>query len=141
MGNESKEPTVVLDLRVAILEHDRAKAALSKRKVEFEKSIEAWTGEVKALGVKVEDLKDQVRPMAIAEFEKTGSKKMWGGIGIQEKSSMTFDAAKALAFAKEKDMFLKLDETAFKKVAPGLGLDFVKVGQVTAVTFPKEWKS
>ncbi len=141
MGNASEVPSVVANLRAAMADHDNAREALSKRRTEFEKSIETEAMHVRMLAGEVEGLKNEVRPLAIAEYQATTHKKMWGGIGIQEKSSMTFDAVKALAFAKEKDMFLKLDDAAFKKVAPGLGLEFVKVEKVTAVTFPKEWKS
>ncbi len=141
MGNASKAPAAVANLRVAILEHDRAKAALSKRRADFEASIETESERVKTLESEVENLKDEVTPLAIAEFKETKIKKMWGGIGIQEKTVVSWDSAKALAFAKEKDMFLKLDEAAFKKVAASLGLDFVKTEKVEAVTWPKEWKS
>ncbi len=141
MGNANEAPFAVANLRVAILEHDRAKAALSKRRATFEESIETDAALVRVLASEIENLENEVRPLAIAEYQATTHKKMWGGIGIQEKSSMTFDAAKALAFAKEKDMFLKLDEVTFKKAAPTLGLDFVKIEKVPTVTFPKEWKS
>ena len=141
MGDESKKPTEVLDLRAAITVHDGAKAALSQRRIDFEESITTDVAYVKGLAARIDELKDKIRPLAIAEYQATTHKKMWGGIGIQKKSSMTFDAAKALAFAKEKDMFLKLDDAAFRKVAPGLGLDFVKIEKAPAVTFPKEWKS
>ena len=141
MGDEREIPQAVMNLRIAMGDHDRAKAALSQRRKEFEALIETDAARVRVLAGEVEGLKNKVGPLAIAEFEKTGSKKMWGGIGIQEKPSMTFDAVKALAFAKEKDMFLILDEATFKKAAPTLGLDFVKIEKAPAVTFPKEWKS
>ena len=141
MGNESKEPTEVLDLRAAITVHDGAKAALSQRRANFEELIETDAARVKMLASNVENLKDKIRPLAIAEYKATTHKKMWGGVGIQEKKSMTYDAVKAFAFAKEKDMFLKLDVATFEKAASALGLDFVKIEKVPTVTWPKEWKS
>ncbi len=141
MGNESKAPQAVLNLEAAIIVHDGAKAALSQRRVKFEESIEADAARVKTLASKVENLKDEVRPLAIAEFKETASKKMWGGIGIQEKSSIEYDEADALGFAHEHGMFLILDKKGFEQAAPALKLDFVKIEKVPAVTFPKEWKS
>ncbi len=134
-------PAAVVNLRIAMADHDRAKAALSQRRKEFEVLIETEAARVRVLASEVENLKDEVRPLAIAEYKATTHKKMWGGVGIQEKTSMTYDAAKAFAFAKEKDMFLKLDVATFEKAAPALGLDFVKVEKVPAITWPKEWKS
>lgn len=134
----SETPADVLNLRDAINELATAKTALSTKRETFETSIEAEAGQVKTMAAKVENLKAAIGPLAIAEFKETGSKKMWGGVGVQEKTELTYDAAKALAFAKSKDMFLILDVSTFEKAAPTLGLDFVKSEKTPKATFPKE---
>ena len=141
MNDKSVIPQAVRNLQAATAEYDGAKEALSKRRTAFQESIETETAHVLVLASEVENLKNEVGPLALAEFKATSEKKMWGGIGIREKSVVSYDAAKALAFAKEKDMFLKLDAATFEKAAPALGLEFVKIEKVPSVTYPKEWKS
>ena len=140
MSNESKIPDTVLNLRNAMAEHATAKEALSKRVAKFMESVETEAARVKTLAAEIDNHKSTIGPLAIAEFKETGHKKMWGGVGIQEKKTISYDAAKALAFAKEKDMFLILDEATFKKAAPTLRLDFVTVTTEPGATFPKEFK-
>lgn len=86
-------------------------------------------------------LKDSLSTEAMAEFEKDPTvKKLDFGIGIQERTAISYNYDEALKFAKGKDMFLALDKKAFEKVAPSLGLDFVNSDKKTIVTFPKELK-
>ena len=140
MSDESKIPNAVINLRDAMVEHATAKEALSKRRATFEESIETEATRVRTLAAEIENLQSTIGPLAIAEFKKTKNKKMWGGVGIQEKKIVSYDAAKALAFAKGKDMFLILDDATFIKAAPTLGLDFVTVTTEPRATFPKEFK-
>lgn len=75
------------------------------------------------------------------EFKKDKTvKKFYGGFAIQEVKTVDYDEAKALAFAKEKDMFLMLDKKSFEKAIDGLTLDFIKKDTTTRVTTPKEIK-
>ena len=140
MSDESKIPDAVINLRDTMVEHATAKEALSRRRATFEESIETEAARVKTLAAEVNNLQNTIGPLAIAEFKKTNNKKMWGGVGIQEKKIVFYDAAKALTFAKEKDMFLILDDATFMKAAPTLGLDFVTVKTEPRATFPKEFK-
>jgi len=86
---------------------------------------------------RVDELKIMIQPLALARFESAGEKKLYGGIGIREKTTLDYDLDRAMAFAKEKDMFLQLDRKLFEKAAPGLGLDFVTEKKIPQVTFPK----
>jgi len=140
MSDESKIPDAVINLRDAMAEHATAKEALSKRLAKFTESIETEASWVRTLAAEIENLKNTIGPLAIAEFKETGHKKMWGGVGVRETTSVNWDHDKALAFAKEKDMFLILDDATFKKAAPTLGLDFVTVTTEPRATFPKEFK-
>lgn len=94
----------------------------------------------------VDKYKNEIRPMAIEMFKELGVKKLIGGVGIRvskDKTVYHYDADTALAFAKEKDMFLMLDTMAFEAAAPGMHEEFLtsslEPGAVT-VTFPKEVK-
>lgn len=73
-----------------------------------------------------------------AEFQKNPKvKKFFGGFGIQERKNFVYDAKLAFDFAKEKGMFLKLDEKSFEKAIEGLNLDFVREEKVVKLTVPK----
>lgn len=83
---------------------------------------------------------EAVRAEALEAFRFTGKKKLPGGVGIREKTTINYDVKRALGFAKEKDMFLALDSKAFEKAAPNLGLDWVEVSKEPQATLPKEIK-
>ena len=84
----------------------------------------------------IADLKEKLSSEALEEFKESGNKKLLGGIGIRETETVSYDLKDAFNWAKEKDMFLQLDDKAFKKAVKSLGLDFVKTDKVASVTFP-----
>ncbi len=129
--------TLVEDLKKAmqLLEDQAASIKIAREK--FEDSLKGELIVKSDLEFTLGVIKNKLITEALEEFKKTGNKKLLGGIGIREGSTMTYDPEKALKFAKEKDMFLQLDKKAFEKVAPSLCLDFVFPSKKTTVTFPK----
>ena len=103
----------------------------------FEETLKELIEDKKDTETGVMKLKDSLTAEALEEFKDTGEKKLLGGIGIREGSTLSYPADKALEFAKEKNMFLALDKKSFDKVAGDLGLPFVTTGTKTTVTFPK----
>lgn len=130
-------PDQLYELRTAMVEYDSHKQILDERRAQFEQENADLIADVKALSDQVNELKENIRPLAEAEFERTGSKRMWGGVGIREKTSLSYDHDEALEFAREKDMFLSLDVKAFEKAAEAMHLPFVTVEKIPQVTFPK----
>jgi len=110
---------------------------IQEKKVSYESLIKDLVETKSVLESKVTSLKQAINPLALAEFIGTGSKKLEGGVGIRSSKKIKYDPAKALDFAKEKDMFLTLDVKAFESAAPKLGLTWVTVDTVHSVTFPK----
>ena len=94
--------------------------------------------EKKLVSREIDEIKGVLGLQALDQFRATGEKKLAGGLGIRVSKTISYDAAKALDFAKEKNMFLQLDSKAFEKVAGSLGLDFVSETEKVTVTFPKE---
>lgn len=119
---------------------DRTLAELKQKKEEYEKTIEVLL----ALKAKQEEelakLKVPIEEEAKKLFKETKEKSLYGGIGIKEYTTITYDPKKATDWALEKKMFLNLDAKAFEKAAPSLNLDWVKTGKEPKVTFPKEWR-
>lgn len=128
----------VTGLKTVTDEMDAKKSRLDELKAEFQAQNETLIKEVGELFSKVQDLKSVISELAIDEFKASGSKKLFGGIGIRETTRISYDEKEAFGFAREKDMFLSLDKKAFEKAAESLGLDFVKIEKVPQATFPKE---
>ena len=125
-------------LKARMEELAAVEAIIAEARAEFEKRVADAIEKKKALSFAVETAKEAVREQAFDMYEETGNKKLPGGIGIREKSVIEYSYDEALAWAKEKNMFLALDKSTFDKAAPSLGLDFVVCKKVPQVTFPKE---
>ena len=115
---------------------EATKATIKSKEDLFKESISLDVEIKKTQELAIADLKEQLSIEAVEEFKETGNKKLLGGIGIRETETISYDLKQAFDWAKEKDMFLQLDDKAFKKAVKSLGLDFVKTDKVTSVTFP-----
>ena len=114
--------------------------AIKKARAEFEETISGTIVIMKHLNEGIAALKADITLDALEEFKETGIKKLSGGIGIREKSKIEYCPKKALSFAKEKDMFLQLNKSAFDKAAASMDLDWVISTKEATVTYPKEIK-
>jgi predicted nucleic acid-binding protein len=133
-----KEDVVLLrDLNADLL---KKQTAIKEKRSDFEETIKSEVEDCKNISLQIDQVKNVIKSAALDEFKSTGEKKLLGGIGIRETQTLEYDSGKAFMFAKEKDMFLTLDDKAFKKAAPSLNLDFVTVTKISTVTFPKEIK-
>ena len=130
----------VRELAKCMADLEVAASAIRDKRVAFEATLVVEQAELSLLSETIDNLKATIKDEAAAEFAATGKKKLYGGIGIRCTKTVEYDTAEALAFAKEKDMFLALDAKAFEKVAPGLGLPFVSVAERVTVTFPRSIK-
>lgn len=131
---------LVIELKTNTEERQKLSDLIALKKEEFEKSIADLIDNQIPLVNRLGELKSEIDLTAVTLFGKTGNKKLFGGIGIQERKSLEYDSNKAFEFAKGKDMFLALDKKAFEKVASSLNLDFVNEKKTVKATFPKEIK-
>lgn len=92
---------------------------------------------IKSKEYEIENLKDEINIDCLDEYKITKDKNMPGGLKIKSFKTLTYDIEKALEWAKEKGLFLLLDEKGFKKSAETLNLDFVEEGSEYKVTYPK----
>lgn len=89
---------------------------------------------------RIVDEKTEISVDAILEFDQTGEKKLYGGVGIRVMTKFVYDENTAFDWAKKHDLCLKLDSKAFDKVAKAQEIDFVEKEEKTTVTFPAEIK-
>jgi len=113
-----------------------AKATYKKAMEEFELRNSTITGLISDLNKNVVAKKSEIELLALADYKKNANKKLFGGVKIQERKSLKYDKAKALSFAKEKDMFLILDTKAFEKAATSINIDFIEIVTSLKTTFP-----
>lgn len=110
---------------------------LSAKKEVFENSLKIEKEAKKALEEDLAKLKEEITVEAKAEFKENKVKKLLGGVGITENTSYAYDKKDALKWSKEKDLFLKLDESAFNTFVKTTELDFVvKTENIIKVSFP-----
>jgi len=128
------------ELKKAMTELEYQQNYYAEEKKHFDDKMFTTTEIIKATKEQIEKIKQEIKPLAIAEYESTGQKKLTDGIGIQCRKTLDYDEAEAFEFAKEKGLFLKLDKKAFEKSAISLGLNFVGESENVIVTFPKEIK-
>lgn len=125
-------------LKRALNDLDRLKTSYNTAFEVFQTNQESTLNKINQAKEEIDELKQQISEEAEKEFNKSGEKKLLGGVGIREGTSISYDAAKALEWAKKHDMCLTLDSKAFEKIAKVQNIDFVEQQKVIQVTFPKE---
>ena len=128
------------ELQIAMITLEDKQLQLRARKTQFDRENEELVETIKSCNEAVEERKESLRLVAIEEYNQDKVKKRFGGLGIRVLSTIDYDETVALKWAKEKDMFLKLDKPNFDKVAKQGCIDFVEILEETTVTFPKEIK-
>ncbi len=101
----------------------------------------ALLSSIEVVSSKQEEIKEEVRTEAVEEFDKTGKKKLLGGIGIRILSKLIYSESEAMIWAdKNMPIAIKrvLDRKQFETFAKSCELDFVDKEEKVSVTFPKE---
>ena len=116
---------------------------IQQKKKEFEeKYVDLFTRRVE-ISANISKLKEEITPLAIEEFNKTGNKKLIGGVGIREITKLIYEETKAFFWAKEHSIALipeSLDKRAFEKIAKTEKIGFVTINKNPIVTYPNIFK-
>ena len=116
------------------------KAELKEKKEMFDLENEGLIKNITALNETIMQTKQEFEVLAEEEYNKTGQKKLLGGIGIQDRTFLDYKPEDAFNWAKEHGLCLSLDKKAFEAVAKTQKLDFVTEDTKTKVTFPPKIK-
>lgn len=73
------------------------------------------------------DVEERLRELTLQAYAETGNKAPAVGVGIRERTVLTYDNKVAFDWAKAHKMALKLDISAFEKIAKADPPDFVKI--------------
>jgi len=94
--------------------------------------LEAWNKDNQGLldtltqaGAEVAEVEATLRELTLKAYAETGDKAPVIGVGIREVTKLDYDKPTAFKWATEHVMALKLDTTAFEKIAKASPLDFI----------------
>ncbi|HUV46165.1 MAG TPA: hypothetical protein VMW45_03750 [Dehalococcoidia bacterium] len=88
----------------------------------------------------VEEAEAKLRELTLQAYAETGNKAPAPGVGIRERTVLTYDGKVAFDWAKSHKMALQLDKKAFEKIAKADTPDFVKVSTEAIATIATELK-
>ena len=81
---------------------------------------------------------DNISVEALNEYNNTGIKTLYGGIGIRVMQRLEYNPTRAIEWAKKHSIALMLDKKAFEKIAKIEDISFVTKKEVPIVTIPRE---
>lgn len=119
-------------------EMNELSSAIKKREDELQEELKNDKEKLALLKLQFDATNADICELGKAYFKETTNKNLVGGYKIQERKKIEYDETKALAWAKEKDMFLSLDKKSFEKAVEGLSLDFVTISKEPSLAIPKE---
>ena len=131
----------LISLKANQIHLDELKEIYQKKFDFFTTKNAALLSSIEVVSSKQEEIKEEVRTEAIEEFDKTGKKKLLGGIGIRILSKLIYRESEAVKWAEENmPVAIKevLDKKQFENYAKSSDLDFVDKEEKVSVTFPKE---
>ena len=131
---------LLIDLDVVSRDIASVDEEIAELKFTIQTALDALTNKKKALQEAEGEYKAKISENVVARFKETGVKKFEGGVGVQERKELIYDADKIFDWALEKKMFLTLDKKSFEKVAMDVGAPDVREEKKIIATFPKVLK-
>ena len=118
-----------------------ARARADALREAFEREHREPLERARHLQVIVAQKEDEIRRLAVGEYERTGVKRVAPGVAIRTTIALEYDPATALEWARshqEAGDLLSLDRRKFERVARALSLPFVAKRTVATVTIAKD---
>ena len=108
---------------------------------EFRKKHEELIHQIEKNKAILSDAEQLLRDAALKEYEETGKKRMIGGVGIREMTTLEYSKEKALDWAKEHGLALMLDKKSFEGHAKlEKNIPFVEIYTKPTATIPRNIK-
>ena len=114
------------------------KTKMSENHEIFKLENEGLTKKISELTEELNDNRYQLSELAHIEYDKTGNKKLIGGIGIRITTDLIYEPETAFAWAVKHNLCLSLNKKNFDKIAKAGEIEFVEKSESVTVTFPKE---
>ena len=124
-------------IKVVIEARERARNANLLKVAEYNKWVEAnqhlYDYET-ATKLECNEAEGRLRELTLQAYAETGNKAPMLGVGIREVTKLEYDTKEAFAWAVEHKMAIKLDTSAFEKIAKLSPPEFVTVFQEPQAT-------
>ncbi len=136
-------PELEEQIKVVARVRQQSQVMAAKRKALYDEFISKHTeffADVATAASKVNETEDKLRELTLQAYAETGNKAPAPGVGIRERTVLTYDNKIAFDWAKAHKMALKLDTSAFEKIAKADTPDFVKVSTEAIATIATELK-
>lgn len=127
----------LIELKNALEMQEQITERIRRAREQFEETHSKLFKSQKEIRQVVCECKEVLEENALVGFKEDGVKQRLGGLGIRVMKDLVYDELVALKWAKEKDLFLKLDKKAFDNVARTGEIRFVDIVDRCIVTFPK----
>jgi len=101
---------------------------------EWEKQNKEILDAVTASAVVASEAEIKLRELTLQAFAETGSKSPASGVGIRIKTILNYLSSDAMDWAMEHKLALKLDSSAFEKIAKTNNLPFVTISEEPQAT-------
>ena len=128
-------------IRVVVKARELAQGANEAKKLamgEWETQHADLLNSVGLLGQQQGEAETRLRELTLQAYAETGNKAPAEGVGIRERTVLTYDGKVAFDWAKAHKMALQLDKKAFEKIAKADTPDFVKVSTEAIATIATE---
>ena len=129
--------TIVEQINAVVDTRARLKESLTKR----HESYQQWEADNAIIlddesnaRLACQEAETELRELAIQIYADTGSKDVAPGIGIRVMTKLGYDGKVAMEWAMEHKLALKLDSSAFEKIAKTSNLTFVTVTEEPLAT-------
>ncbi len=133
--------TITERINVVVEAREKARELKSQRDTlleEWNKANQVLFDTLTQAGAEVAEAEDKLREMAVAQYAETGEKAVAPGIGIRVLSRLGYDSKEAMDWAIKHELALKLDTSAFEKIAKTSNLSFVIISEEPTATIATE---
>jgi hypothetical protein len=128
----------LLNLKTARAKVLGLRSELESKRAEFEQSNKLLIESLSSAELDEDLSSSSVRELAIQEYNSTGDKKLYGGVGIRVTETLSYDSAAAFDWALSHKLCLTLDKKSFEKIAKSENISFVKKEDKVSATIPTD---
>lgn len=135
---------LVAQIKVVVETRRKSQEMANKRKSlydEFLTTHSEFLGDVVMAAMVMSEAETALRELTLQAYAKTGDKTPAPGVGIREVTKLEYNAKIAYDWAIEHTMALKLDTSAFEKIAKVSAPSFVRVFQEPQATIATQLES
>ena len=125
-------------LKLSRSQHNELKTQYRTDLELFKLEHEGMLSSIEYEELNIAEFTDIISQRAIKEYNNTGTKTLYGGIGIRVMQRLEYNPTRAIEWAKKHSIALMLDKKAFEKIAKIEDISFVTKKEVPIVTIPRE---